>query len=129
MDDYVAFRCRLQQSHHQQFLHPTQLYMLLNLYHFRNGLCPFLEESFLHMNQTHLQILFDQCGFDGTFRPLSHFSRIFASNIISYSTWQIHHFVIKPQKVGHPAKLPDALSNRVSTYQRAKVNISFFLLL
>ena len=53
-------------------------------------------------------LLICQCGFDGTFRPLSHFSRIFASNIVSYSTWQIHHFVIKPQKVGHPAKLPDA---------------------
>ena len=52
--------------------------------------------------------LIGQYGFDGTLRPLSHFSRIFASNIVSYSTWQIHHFVIKPQKVGHPAKLPDA---------------------
>ena len=30
-------------------------------------------------------------------------------NIVSYSTWQIHYFVLKPQKVGHPAKLPDAL--------------------
>ena len=53
-------------------------------------------------------LLICQYGFDGTLRPLSHFLRIFASNIVSYSTWQIHHFVIKPQKVGHPAKLPDA---------------------
>ena len=52
--------------------------------------------------------LIGQYGFDGTLRPLSHFLRIFASNIVSYSTWQIYHFVIKPQKVGHPAKLPDA---------------------
>ena len=52
--------------------------------------------------------LIGQYGFDGAFRPLSHFSRIFASNIVSYSTWQIHHFVIVPQKVGHPTKLPDA---------------------
>ena len=30
--------------------------------------------------------LIGQYGFDGTLRPLSHFSRIFASNIVSYST-------------------------------------------
>ena len=52
--------------------------------------------------------LIGQYGFDGTLRPLSHFLRIFASNIVSYSTWQIYHFVIAPQKVEHPAKLPDA---------------------
>ena len=30
-------------------------------------------------------LLICQCGFDGTFRPLSHFPRIFASNIVTYS--------------------------------------------
>ena len=30
--------------------------------------------------------LLGQYGFDGTLRPLSHFLRIFASNIVSYST-------------------------------------------
>ena len=64
-------------------------------------------EGFIENDITDI-LLIGQCGFDGTFRPLSHFSRIFASNIVSYSTWQIYHFVIVPQKVGHPAKLPDA---------------------
>ena len=31
-------------------------------------------------------LLIGQYGFDGTLRPLSHFLRIFASNIVSYST-------------------------------------------
>ena len=42
-------------------------------------------EGFIENDITDI-LLISQCGFDGTFRPLSHFSRIFASNIVSYST-------------------------------------------
>lgn len=65
------------------------------------------EEGLIENDITDI-LLIGQYGFDGTFRPLSHFLRIFASNIVSYSTWQIYHFVITPQKVEHSAKLPDA---------------------
>lgn len=43
------------------------------------------EEGLIENDITDI-LLIGQYGFDGTFRPLSHFLRIFASNIVSYST-------------------------------------------